>query len=73
MRRVEISSRLISGFLVVRFAIADRVENEMPHRPLRFAALSSVAEAHASSALFLSVVGSIVTMGAFIALAHQVT
>jgi hypothetical protein len=30
-----------------------------------------VAEAHASSALFLSVVGSIVTMGVFIALTHQ--
>jgi malonate transporter len=32
-----------------------------------------VAEAHASSALFLSVVGSIVTMGVFIALTHQLT
>jgi hypothetical protein len=31
------------------------------------------SEARASSALFLSVVGSIVTMGAFIALTHQVT
>jgi hypothetical protein len=32
-----------------------------------------VSEARASSALFLSVVGSIVTMGVFIALTHQVT
>jgi predicted permease len=32
-----------------------------------------VAEVHASSALFLSVVSSIVTMGAFIALTHQGT
>jgi hypothetical protein len=32
-----------------------------------------VAEAQASSALFLSVVGSIVTMGVFIALTHQMT
>jgi hypothetical protein len=32
-----------------------------------------VAEAQASSALFLSLVGSIVTMGVFIALTHQVT
>lgn len=32
-----------------------------------------VSEARASSALFLSVVGSIVTMGVFIALTHQMT
>jgi len=32
-----------------------------------------VAEAQASSTLFLSVVGSIITMGVFIALTHQVT
>jgi hypothetical protein len=32
-----------------------------------------VAEAHAASALFLSVVGSIVTMGIFIALTHHAT
>jgi predicted permease len=32
-----------------------------------------VAESHAASALFLSVVGSIVTMGVFITLTHQLT
>jgi hypothetical protein len=32
-----------------------------------------VAESHAASALFLSVVGSIVTMGVFITLTHQMT
>jgi predicted permease len=32
-----------------------------------------VSEARASSTLFLSVVGSIITMGVFIALTHQVT
>jgi hypothetical protein len=60
------------GSSIVREAVLTTAIPTMPI-VIVLAVQYQVAESRAASALFLSVVGSIVTMGVFIAVTHQVT